>query len=427
MRSQTWKSCLGVLCLMAAGTANAAKISFSEKGFVDVGGLVQAQYRIEQDAAGSGHDPSNDFLLRRARIILSGQFNDNIGFLVDTDVSYATGPGTSPNVPAARAAPGGESPTATGVYNGIYLLDAVATYKVSKEFMLDAGLMLLASLNHNGLTSGAKYASVNNFTQYFSPNSQRGTRDVGVGIRGLLLDDRLYYRLGVFNGVQSRASIPAVAASPGPPPVAAVAASPGINPGDAPRFAGQLRFNIAGKEDGYAFCQVCFAKSPIASIGVGADYQTNAIRGTVPTGPGTSTSTGMTSYTNGFVDIFADIPFSDDLELSVDVAANKIWAGTNTPQSGLAIQGLVSLRIGVIGPYVQVEWFNSDAQYVGKGNTAGDIKTYRGGLSWYVYQHIYKISAEVAFQDKEQAGNTVDGTLVPANHWVGTLQFQAGF
>ena len=105
MRSQTWKSCLGVLCLMAAGTANAAKISFSEKGFVDVGALIQAQYRIEQDAAGSGHDPSNDFLLRRARIIISGQFNDNIGFLIDTDVSYATGPGTSPNVPAAAVPP----------------------------------------------------------------------------------------------------------------------------------------------------------------------------------------------------------------------------------------------------------------------------------------------------------------------------------
>ena len=46
MRSQTWKSCLGVLCLMAAGTANAAKISFSEKGFIDVGALVQAQYPL---------------------------------------------------------------------------------------------------------------------------------------------------------------------------------------------------------------------------------------------------------------------------------------------------------------------------------------------------------------------------------------------
>src|SRR5215469_7192555 len=87
----TWKCCrpfLSALSLLVAGTASAAKLSFSEKGFVDVGALVQAQYRIEQDAAGSGKDPSNDFLLRRARLIISGQFNDNIGFLVATDVSY---------------------------------------------------------------------------------------------------------------------------------------------------------------------------------------------------------------------------------------------------------------------------------------------------------------------------------------------------
>jgi hypothetical protein len=418
MRSQTWKSCLGVLCLMAAGTANAAKISFSEKGFVDVGALVQAQYRIEQDAAGSGKDPSNDFLLRRARLIISGQFNDNIGFIIDTDVSYATGPGTTPNVPTGA---GGASPTATGVYNGIYLLDALAVYKVGKELILDAGLMLIPSMNHNGLTSGAKYASVTNFTQYFSPNSQRGTRDVGVELRGLLLDDRLYYRLGVFNGVQSRATVPAVV---GPP---AVAANPGINPGDAPRVAGTLRFNIAGKEDGYAFCQVCFSKTPIISVGVGADFQANAFRGTAPTGPGTSVSTGMGSWTTGNADIFADIPFSEDVELSVDIAAAKIWAGTDTPQSGVAIQGLATLRFGIIGPYVQIEYFDSSAAYVGRGNTVGNLTTYRGGLSLYVLQHTYKISAEFAYQQKEKANETIDGTLIPPNHWVGTLQFQAGF
>ena len=420
MRSQTWKSCLGVLCLMAAGTANAAKISFSEKGFIDVGALVQAQYRIEQDAAGSGKDPSNDFLLRRARLILAGQFNDNIGFLVDTDVSYASGPGTVPNVPAAASAPGGASPTATGVYNAIFLLDALATYKVSKEFILDAGLMLLP-MNHNGLTSGSRYASVNNFTQYFSPNSSRSTRDVGVGMRGLLLDDRLYYRIGVFNGVQSRASIPA---SAGPP---VVAASPGINPGDAPRVAGTLRFNIAGKEDGYSFCQVCFAKSPNISIGVGADFQANAVRNTAPTGPGASTALGMGSFTNGFVDFFAAVPFGDDYELGIDIAANKIWAGDGAPTSGTSIQGLVTFRIGPIGPYVQIEYFDSSAAYVGRGNTAGNLTTYRGGLSWYVLQHTYKISAEFAAQNREKAGEVVDTVTIPPNHWVGTLQFQASF
>jgi hypothetical protein len=248
---------------------------------------------------------------------------------------------------------------------------------------------------------------------------------VGIGIRGLLLDDRLYYRMGVYNGVQSRASIPAVV---GPP---AVAASPGINPGDAPRLAGQLRFNIAGKEDGYAFCQVCFTKSPIVSVGVGADFQANAIRGTAVTGPvppaTNSHSTGMGSYTNGFVDVFADIPFSDDLELSIDIAANKIWAGDDTPQSGTAVQGLVSMRFGIIGPYAQIEYFDSAAPYVGKGNTAGNLTTYRGGLSVYVLQHTYKISAEFAYQQKEKAGDTVDGAVVPPNHWVGTLQFQASF
>ena len=31
---------------------------------------------------------ANDFLLRRARLIIAGQFNENIGFLVDTEVSY---------------------------------------------------------------------------------------------------------------------------------------------------------------------------------------------------------------------------------------------------------------------------------------------------------------------------------------------------
>jgi len=143
----TWKRCrplLWAMSLLVASTASAAKISFSEKGYIDVGGLVQAQYRIEQDAAGSGHDPSNDFLLRRARLIIAGQFNDNIGFLVDTDVSYAgTGPGTTAGLPAAASAPGGAVPVATGVYNGIYLLDAMATFKVSKELTLDAGLTLL--------------------------------------------------------------------------------------------------------------------------------------------------------------------------------------------------------------------------------------------------------------------------------------------
>lgn len=414
MTPKTLKSCFGVLCLLAAGTANAAKISFSDKGFVDVGGLIQAQYRIEQDAAGSGKDPSNDFLLRRARLVIAGQFNDNIGFFLDTDVTYGA---------AVIGGPTG----GTAWNNNIYLLDAVATYKFGKEIMLDAGLMLLP-YSHNALTSGAKYATVNNFPSFFAGNSQRGARDVGIGIRGLILDDRIYYRLGIFNGVQTSAG------------------ATGLNAGDAPRFAGMIRFNIAGKEDGYAFCQVCFATSPIISIGVSSDFQTNATRPVAPTGTTTAPTTlGLQKYWTLIGDVFVDIPFSSNVELSVDGQFTKVQNGDGAATTGWGAAGMVSLRFGIFGPYFQIETFQSDSAYVGftrtapggavTAFTAGDITTYRGGFSLYVYQHIYKITAEIAFQDKENAGvvtaNPTPGGAalgtVPANHWVGTLQFQAGF
>jgi hypothetical protein len=415
-----------VLCLLAAGTANAAKISFSDKGFVDVGALIQAQYRIEQNLASSGSDPSNDFLLSRARILLSGQFNDMIGFIIDTDVTYGAaiigGPAGQPSG-AATSPSTYNLGSGAGWSNNIYLLDALGTLKVAREFILDTGLMLLP-YSHNSLTSGAKYASVNRFFANFSPNSQRGLRDVGVLIRGLLLDDRIYYRMGVFNGVQTTKNT-----------AVAPAASNGVNPGDAPRFAGMLRFNILGKEDGYSFCQVCFGTSPLLNIGVSADYQANAIRptlATAPTPPATAaviTPQHMHSWTTLNADIFANFPFSADLELSAEFLFSKYFVGDNTVQSGQEYQGLLAMRFGVFGIFGAIDYFNSETQFVGPGATTGDYKYYRAGLNYYLLQNIYKITAEIAFQDRENAGlKAANGTtVITDNHWVGTLQFQVGF
>src|SRR5262249_47951110 len=150
----------------------------------------------------------------------------------------------------------------------------------------------------------------------------RGLRDVGVLIRGLLLSDRLYYRIGVFNGVQTTKN------------TSTTAVSNGVNPGDAPRFPGMIRFNIFCKEDRHSFCQVCFASSPIVNIGVSGDYQANAIRPAIPVAPGTPAPTpiGMHSWTTLNADIFADIPFSSDLELGVEFLFSKYFVGDHTVQ-----------------------------------------------------------------------------------------------
>jgi len=411
MRSQTWKSCLGVLCLLAAGTANAAKISFSEKGFIDVGALVQTQFRMVQDGSPDKKNPSYDFLFGRARILLSGQFDDHIGFLIDTDVTYGA------------ATIGG--PTGGVAWNSnIYLLDAIGTYKVSKELIIDAGLTLPA-FSHNELTSGGKYASITRFSTRtnspFPPNATRGLRDVGIVLRGLLLDDRLYYRLGVFNGVQGGTSQTGSATN------GLATGTATVNGGDAPLFGGMLRFNIMGKEDGFSFCQVCFAKSPLMSIGVSGVYQNNAIRPLVPTGAGTSQYIGQHAWTTAAADFFTDVPFTPDIELSADILFSKYFVGDNAVPSGNDLEALVHLRFGDFGIFGQFEWFDSETKYVGKGNTLGDSKIYRAGLNWFLLQNIYKITYEVSFQDKEQAGNTVDATAVPPNVWTMVLQFSTTF
>jgi Phosphate-selective porin O and P len=401
------RTMVGLVCAALACPAWAAKISFSENGSIDVGTLVQTQYRATQDGAADGKSVSHDFLLRRARIILAGNYDDHISFLISTDVTYGTA--------------GGSAAGNTGFNNNIILNEALASYRVSDVLIVDAGQMLLP-FSHNVLTSSSRLATLDargNLTKY-ALDSQRNNRDVGIEVRGLLFDERIYYRLGVWNGVQTQA---------------AAAEVPGVNPGDAPRFAGMVRFNIFGKEDGYTWCGICFANSPTFNVGVSADVEPNGVRGA----PGQHGDTWR-SYV---ADVFLDLPLPGDQELSFEAALLKFEAGSQSAyfvpadgataansfgaNAGIGAYGHIAYRIGVIAPVFAVEWFNSDNKNVTSVNP-GNLNTYRFGLNWYVEKHVFNVKAEVALQDKERAGeNGTDGKPIPGNQWQLTLQAQVAF
>jgi hypothetical protein len=256
------------------------------------------------------------------------------------------------------------------------------SYRVGKELLIDAGQMLLP-FSHNELTSSARLATLDargNLTK-FSLNSTRSNRDVGVEIRGLLLDDRLYYRLGVWNGVQTASTTPT---------------QPGVNPGDAPRFAGMVRFNILGKEDGYTFCGMCFGTDPILNVGVSADVEPNAVRSVAGSFPST--------YRSYVADLFFDLPFGGNQELSFEVAVVKFDLGSQSTfyvpptgasaatsfgaNAGIGAYGHLAYRFGVISPNVVVEWFNSENRSVTQTNP-GNLVTYRFGLAWFIEKHVY--------------------------------------
>jgi hypothetical protein len=441
MKLKSWVTSLAVLCVVAAAPADAAKISFSDQGWIDIGALVQTWVRVTQNGAAVKDSPSYDIFLRRGRILLSGQFNNYIGFIMSSDVSYTVAGGY-----AAAPADAVAVQDALRFHSPIFVMNEIlGTFRACKEFTFDAGLMLLPWA-HNSLTSSAKFLTLDEHTDITQRGRPAGyqarDRDVGLEVRGLLFADILYYRIGVFNGVQSANGTQPVV---GPP---AVAGLTGVNPGDSPSYNGTLRINILGKEDGYAFCEMCFASSPLFSVGFGAAIQPRAVRSPARGTPGAT-------YNGYFADIFLNLPFGDNEFVLSGTWVRTVYSGNGGPLSsanaaGLALInnagngffGQIGIRFGWFAPTFALEYYNSNLNPVNITSTAmafsgpafprvGDLTSYKIGLNFYPEKATFNIRGEFALENKQNAGQTGapgalgnGGAVILDNQWAATVQFQ---
>jgi phosphate-selective porin OprO/OprP len=165
----------------AAAAPTTPKVTVNDKGFsiaspdganaIKFRGLVQLDSRLFfKDGGGIAN---NSFILRRARIISEGQFAKNYGFQLVTDF-------------------GGSSVVIQDA-NFTVALDKALQFKFGK-FKSPVGLELLQS---DAWTFFNERSIVTNLV----PN-----RDLGVQASGDLLDGKLSYAAGVFNGVADGAS-----------------------------------------------------------------------------------------------------------------------------------------------------------------------------------------------------------------------------
>jgi hypothetical protein len=356
--------------LAAPRAARAEKLVIDDDTFVNIGVLVQPQLLFTQDAAPAGGWTS-DIFLRRGRIILSGQVDSHIGFVLVTD---------QPNW--------GKN----GEYGATMLIqDAVASYKFGPGLTVDAGFMLLPFLRNNYVSAGALH-TIDFHANVIKFPISKAFRDMGIVVRGLLADDRIYYRAGIFNGIASRAGDPTTT-----PP------TPELNGSDSPRFTGTVRFNVAGKEDAYALPGIYFAAAPIISVGVGLDYQNEAY--------------GVDSKHLGFnVDAHMEYPLGADNELIASAAFLRYadYGAGVAHEEGDAFFLEAGFRYQVIEPILSYEWFDGE-------NTLRQ-STLRAGLNWWIQQHKYNLKAEVAFPSNEDPPG---GSA--ANDVVATVQMQASF
>ena len=141
--------------------------------------LVQADARFYLDKANAptGQD---GFLLRRARLIFVGKFNDNLQYTVQPEFAGST----------------------------VSILDANVNAVVTPGFQVRVGRFKTPIGLEQLQSDPVAFFNERSIATNLTPN-----RDVGIQVHGDILDKRLNYAVGVFNGVLENGNSPANSAN----------------------------------------------------------------------------------------------------------------------------------------------------------------------------------------------------------------------
>jgi hypothetical protein len=459
MKLKSGVTFLGLLAVVLATPASAARINIGDQGgFVDVGAIVQTWARMEQDGNAHHDGVSTDIFFRRMRIYVNAALNEHIGVIVNTDVSYSQTYVT----PQTAIITNNTTQLEAIRFNqpSIVINEGLGYYSFCKEFIFMAGLQLVP-WTHESFTDVQRFGSLDeqtDVTQRGRPGNNGGgfesrDRDMGIAVRGLLFNDIINYRFGVFNGTQTAlgavgttasglAITPALATDNG----ITFPAYAGANPGDAPSFDGFIRLNIVGSEAGYAFCGLCDDGKAYFSIGGGANVQP---RGVVAPSRASPTAT----YAAYFADLFLDLPFGDNEFVLEGGWVRNVYSGNGAPllsaaalalinNAGDGFYGHVGMRFAWFYPYFAFEDYisnlnaaNVQSTFVQFGNgglpaagRVGTLQTYHVGFKILASPPPasgFNIDFDMAFQNKQLAGEPIPGTAETynGNQWVATLVF----
>ena len=264
--------------LVAAGTGAMAQtapiqspIAISTPDFTArVGGLAQFQLQSNTDPVLTG--TSDNFVLRRIRLITGGTVGDSIDWLVDTDDANQGKVASNTN--------------GTKNENNLYIQDAVLTIKFDPAFKLDTGLLVIDP-SHDGTVGAPKLYAWDSFSYQglenaALQNSNSGTqgsaplnRELGLQARGLVLGGHLEYHLALTNGYRNGANDGN--GGNGGNTFATGTVTPGvtsISSNNAFRVTARAQINLFDNEGaGYTEAGTYFGARKIVSFSLGYDGQ----------------------------------------------------------------------------------------------------------------------------------------------------------
>lgn len=336
----------------------------SKNATLKIGLLLQPQYEAISGGSAQLGVPfgdeahkgmSNNLFIRRTRLLVGGTLFKTFEYFFDTD---------APNLFKGDQNVAGGMPPANGTGakggNGIIVQDAFGTWKAAEDaFKIDIGYMLTPGA-HNALQGAGTLYGLDYFNATFIHNTLLNTaagvnpagRDVGLQFRGLVLDNHLEYRAGIFQGKRNAGTVDHVAGS------------------NMFRLAARVQINFLDAETGFFYAGSYLGKKKIASVGGAFDFQDD--------------------YKHWAVDGFLDLPLGPGaLTAQVNVAG---WKGGDTfttpalPNAVLAIMGEAGFRFDAV-PISPIVKFESLSQ------SDTDFKQTRigGGLAYWPFGHTINV------------------------------------
>jgi hypothetical protein len=230
-------------------------------------------------------------------------------------------------------------------------------------------------------------------------------RDVGVAVRGLFLDDLIYYRIGVFEGVRQSA-VPASTSGLGS------ASAPKLNEQGLPRVAGTVRVNLAGAEDKLFLGGIYFADKTMLSIGVSGDYQRHAVYVPSATGAG-----AVDDYWAVAGDVFFEHPLSPDDEVLAKAAFTHVSQGAGAVSTGNGGYAEAGFRHGLLEPVAAFEYWQADANVQSR-------MAIEGGVNFWFKKHNANVKLDFLWRRTQTPATNPTTTL---DESLGTLQGQVFF
>ncbi len=433
MKRAKWWVCVVPLIVGTgawAGKVQLPTIPGLEDASLNINAQLQAWIQsTENSPVSGGGSPqrgiNTQVFMRRIRLITSGDITKQFHFFIQLD---------SPNF----GRPTGTDPTGltggTGVTNGrILLQDAQLIYEPIPGVFIEMGLLLLP-LSHTQVQSTTSFVTLDlhaNTIRFPGFNAgvnttatavggantaTTGLREPGIQVRGWILDKRLGFRLGVFNGVRGTQGQLGTGINPGGYNPVDPTSTAGVNPSGAPQLGAYLHYNFLDTEErGWLYQGVYFNNKPILGVGVGAGWQAKAIRGCNQLCPGTTVPLGPQDWRAFAADVYTAWPLFPDHELIAQVAFYNYDFGTNNANTGNGGFAELGYRFEQFQPFVAYEAF-----WGSENNKGADARIWWAGINWW-YRRINSLKFE--FEITRTGYLTNNNTVVRS----GTIQWQLFF